>query len=90
VAEENNKESNSSDNSTGGPWWKQGMQMFSEISTWIAVPIILAVIGGKALDEHLGTKHLFLLLFAGLAFLLSAYGIIKTVKAYTSKIKNNK
>ena len=41
----------------GGPWWKPAMQIFSEISTWIAAPIILAVIAGKALDNHFGTTQ---------------------------------
>ena len=55
----------------GSPWWRPGVQIFSEISTWIAVPIILALIGGKALDKHYGTKPLLLLVSAGVAFLIS-------------------
>lgn len=70
-----------------GPWWKQGVALFSEVSTWIFVPIILALIAGKALDNHYGTKPLWLLILAGLSFLVSAYGIFKSVKKYTDKIK---
>ena len=81
--DENKKSLNS-----GGPWWKPAMQLFSEVSTWIAVPIIVAVIGGKALDTRFDTKPLFVLVCAGLAFLLSAYGIVKKVKEYTKKIKD--
>jgi F0F1-type ATP synthase assembly protein I len=65
------------------------MQIFSEISTWIAVPIILAVIGGKALDTHYGTKPLWLLVCAGVAFLVSAFGIVKSVRKYAAKIKES-
>ena len=62
------------------------MRIFSEISTWIFVPIILALIGGKALDKAYGTKPLMLLVLAGVAFLISAYGIVKAVRNFT---KNN-
>ena len=65
------------------------MQIFSEISTWIAVPIILALFGGKALDAHYGTKPLFLLILAAIAFLISAFGMVKSVRAYAAKIKKD-
>lgn len=70
-----------------GPWWKQGVELFSEVSTWIFVPIILALIGGKALDNRYGTKPLWLLIFAGVSFLISAYGIMRTVRNYMKKLK---
>ncbi|MEK9181458.1 MAG: AtpZ/AtpI family protein [Patescibacteria group bacterium] len=72
---------------TGGPWWKPAMQIFSEVSTWIAVPIILALIAGKALDQRYDTKPLMLLVLAGIAFLISAYGIVQSVRNYVKKIK---
>lgn len=84
--EENKQNSNNNlPASGGGPWWKPGMQIFSEISTWIAVPIILALIVGKALDNRFGTKPLLLLISAGMAFLVSSYGIVKAVKDFTRK-----
>ncbi|OGI88303.1 hypothetical protein A2906_01995 [Candidatus Nomurabacteria bacterium RIFCSPLOWO2_01_FULL_37_25] len=67
--------------------WIPGMQIFGEISTWIAVPIILALIAGKALDKHYGTKPIMLLVSAGVAFLISAYGIVKAVKKFNAKIQ---
>ena len=70
-----------------GPWWKQGVEIFSEISTWIAVPIILALIAGKALDRYYGTKPVLLLVFAGASFLISSFGIVRAVKRYAAKIK---
>ena len=73
----------------GEPWWKPGVQIFSEVSTWIVVPIILALIAGKALDKHYGTKPLMLLVLAGIGFLISSYGIVKAVKKYSVKIKKD-
>ncbi len=69
------------------PSWAVGVQLFSEISGWIVGPIILALIAGKALDAHFGTRPW---IFAGLAafgFLVTVYGIVKVVKNYMNKIK---
>ena len=68
-------------------WWKPAVQIFSEISSWIAVPIILALIAGKALDKHYGTKPWMLLILAGVGFLISSYGIVRSVKRFIEKTK---
>ncbi len=68
-------------------WWKPAFEIFSEISAWIAVPVILALIAGKAVDKYYGTKPLWLLIFAGLAFAISSYGIVKAVKKYAEKTR---
>jgi len=70
-----------------GPWWKPAVEIFSEISTWIAVPIILALIIGKALDKRYGTKPWLLLIFAGISFLISSFGIVRSVKRFIEKTK---
>jgi len=70
-----------------GPWWKPAVEIFSEISTWIAVPIILALIVGKALDNRYGTKPWMLIILAGIGFLISSFGIVKAVKRFVEKTK---
>ena len=75
---ENNKQNSNSN----GPWWKPGMQILREVSTWIVVPIVLALIFGKMLDAHFGTKPIIFLIFAGLGFLTTCFGIWKTMKDY--------
>jgi len=70
-----------------GIWWKPAVEIFSEISTWIAIPIILALIVGKSLDNRYGTKPWLLLGFAGVSFLISCFGIIRAVKKYAAKIR---
>lgn len=84
---EENKNKNGSLSHQGGIWWKPAVQIFSEVSTWIAVPIIVALIIGKALDNHYGTKPLMLLILAGIGFLISSYGIVKAVKKFIEKTK---
>ncbi len=80
--EDNNKNLN-----TKGPWWKQGVELFSEVSTWIAVPMVVALILGKWLDAHYGTKPLLFLILAGLGFLVTIFGLVRVVTKYMDKIK---
>ena len=68
-------------------WWKPAVEIFSEVSTWIAIPIVLALVIGKMLDKHYNTKPIFLLILAGIGFLFSSYGIVKSVKKYSEKLK---
>jgi len=77
-----NKQNNS------GPWWKPGMQILSEVSSWIVVPIVLALVFGKMLDTRYGTKPIIFLVFAGLGFLVTCFGILKVMKNYIKKIKD--
>jgi len=67
--------------------WKPAFEIFSRISTWIIVPIILALIFGKMLDTYYGTKPIMFLILAGLGFLFSCVGIIHVVKNYMKKLK---
>lgn len=72
-----------------GPWWKPAFEIFSEISTWIAVPIILAVIGGKALDTHYNTKPWFFIGCVVFSFMVSSIGLVRSVRKYADRIKKN-
>jgi F0F1-type ATP synthase assembly protein I len=46
------------------------------------VPIDVALIFGKMLDAHFGTKPIIFLIFAGLGFLTTCFGIWKVMKDY--------
>ena len=74
-------------NNYSGPWWKPAVQLLSEVSTWIVVPIVCALVFGKMLDTHYGTKPLIFLVFAGLGFLITCFGMFKVVKDYMKKLK---
>lgn len=75
-------------NSGGGPWWKPAMEILSEVSTWIVVPIVLALIVGKALDSRFGTKPIIFLSLAGLGFLITCFGMFRVVKNYIKKMQD--
>ena len=67
--------------------WKPAFQIFSQVSTWVVVPIILALIIGKALDSHFGTDPWIFLGSTGFAFLISSYGIVRVVMKYMKTIE---
>ena len=75
-------------NKSSGPWWKPAMEILSEVSTWIVVPIVLALVVGKALDTHYGTKPIFFLGLAGFGFLITCFGMYRVVKNYVKKIQD--
>jgi F0F1-type ATP synthase assembly protein I len=70
-----------------GAWWAPAMRIMGDISSWIVVPIVLALIFGKMLDAHFGTKPILFLICAGVGFIFTCYGIFKTMKDYTKKLK---
>lgn len=82
VETENNLNKNNSPRQGGASWWKPGVEIFSKVSGWIAVPIVLALISGKALDTHFGTKPWIFLGLTGIAFLISSFGIVRVISKY--------
>ena len=67
--------------------WKPALEIFSQVSGWIAGPIILALIAGKALDTHFGTKPWIFLGLTAVAFLVSSFGIVRVVSDYMKRIE---
>lgn len=67
--------------------WQPAAVIFGQVSTWVAVPIIFALIGGKALDTHFDTKPVIFLTLTGLAFIVSCYGIVKVVSKYMKTLE---
>lgn len=76
-------------NLNGEPWWKQGIRLFSQVSGWVVVPIILALIVGKALDNYFNTKPFIFLGLTGIAFLFSIFGIVRVVSKYMKEIEKD-
>ncbi len=70
------------------PSWAVGVQLFTEISSWIVGPIVVALIAGKWLDAKYGTAPWIFIALAALGFVMTIYGIVKIVKNYINKIKN--
>jgi hypothetical protein len=66
------------------PWWRDGIILFTKVSAYIAVPVIVASLVGKSLDKKYNTNYIFFI-FTGIAFILTMLLIWREVKVY----KNN-
>ena len=71
-----------------GAWWKPALEIFSEVSAWIVVPIVFALVIGKSLDKYFGTKPWLFIILAILGFMFSSFKIVKIVKRYAENLKN--
>ena len=66
--------------------WKQAFEIFTRVSTWVIVPIVLALIAGEALDERYGTKPWIFLGLTIVSFIVSSYGIVRVITKYMKEI----
>lgn len=72
----------------GGVNWKQGVELFSQVSTWIIVPIVLALVVGKSLDNHFNTKPTLFFVSIITAFIFTCIGMVRVVRKYIKKLKS--
>jgi hypothetical protein len=70
-------------------WWQKPLAMFSRLSTWIIVPIIIAALAGNWLDAKYQTKPWIFLGLIGLAIIVSSIGITKNAIIYLKSIDNS-
>jgi F0F1-type ATP synthase assembly protein I len=67
-------------------WWEPAVEIFTEVSSWIAGPIIFALIAGKYLDSRFNTRPWIFLGLTIFAFIISSFGIVRVVTRYMKKI----
>ena len=77
-------------NQNNKPWWRDGVIVFAKVSSYIAVPIILASYLGKFLDQKYNTGNLLFLVLIAVAFISTIYLIWKETKIYNKKIEKEK
>jgi F0F1-type ATP synthase assembly protein I len=54
-----------------------GMYLFTRLTLWLVIPILLAVFAGKYLDKKYDTEPWLFLACVGVAFIFTNIGIIK-------------
>lgn len=69
------------------PWWRDGVLIFSKVSAYIAVPIIIALYAGKFLDKKYNTGTLISFVLIAIAFISTIYLIWKETKNYQKKLE---
>ncbi len=62
------------------------LKIFFRVSSWVVIPVIVALIAGKWLDAKFDTTPWIFLIATGFAFLISIYGIIKVIGTYIRSI----
>ena len=67
--------------------WTQAVRIFSEISTWVIVPIVVALVLGKYLDSRYETEPWIFLSLTGFSFVVSIGGIAKILAKYIKEIE---
>ena len=71
-------------------WRGEGLNLFVKLSSWIVMPILLAVWAGKRLDLKFNTEPKIFFATVGIAFIISIAGMIATaMKAMRETEKNN-
>lgn len=70
------------------PWWKPALELFLDVSFWIAGPLVLALILGKWLDQKFGTKPLLLLASLAVSFIFSNILLLKKGKKAIQEFEN--
>lgn len=69
-----------------GPWWREGVMVFTKVSAYIAMPVILASFIGKYFDNKYNTGNLIFFIAISFAFISTIYLIWKEMKIYRRKI----
>lgn len=96
AGDEIKQKNNNLEQKKNAAWWQPSLVLFAKFSGWIAAPVIIAAFLGRWLDKKYGTEPLLFLITVGFAFLISMFGLVKTVKEEYEKIekdnieKNNK
>ena len=68
-------------------WWQPAINMFVQITGWIAAPIIIALFLGRWLDEKYNTQPWLFLGTMLLAFIITSVGIARVSISYIKKIE---
>ena len=72
------------------PWWSDALNIFSKITAWVAIPVVIAILLGKYLDIRWGSKPWAFLSLTGIAFIISMIAIGKIALQYIKEIERLK
>ena len=56
--------------------WQTALVIFTRLSVWIGVPVVLAVFLGRWLDQRYNSEPWLFLITVGVAFIISMFGLI--------------
>ncbi|HBI50493.1 MAG TPA: hypothetical protein DDY21_01445 [Candidatus Moranbacteria bacterium] len=73
------------------PWWQPGLVLFTRLSAWIAIPVVIAVIIGKYLDRVFHSQPWLMLASVSISFVVSIVMLVRIgLKEITASEKAEK
>jgi len=69
------------------PWWQPALTVGSQVTGWIAGPIILALFAGKWLDKRYDSEPWLFIGSMMAAFIITSIGIARVSIGYIKKIE---
>ncbi len=72
------------------PWWQEAVSLFTRISGWVILPLIVGFSLGRWLDQRYGSGQKWFFISLAAAFVISTIGMILQVKKEYGKIASLK
>ena len=78
------------DNKMNNNWvlWKPVVVFYVKTTSWIIIPLLLAVFGGKYVSNTMGSQAIFFVCLM-LGFGVTCYGIYREIKLYKKDLDKN-
>lgn len=68
-------------------WWRPVMLFYAKTTSWIILPLVLSILGGRYVSKTIGSQVVFFL-FVIFGFLITCFGIYREIKNYKKTIDN--
>ncbi len=68
------------------PWWQESVSVFTKLSGWVILPLIVGTTLGRWLDGRYGSGQRWFFICIGAAFVFSTYGMIRQAKREYAKL----
>ncbi len=72
-------------NMTKNPWWQESLSIFSRLSGWVLLPLVLGTLLGRWLDRKFDSDPKWFFIVIGVAFILSMIGLVIQAKKEMKK-----
>jgi len=58
------------------PWWQESLSVFSRLSGWVLLPLIIGTFLGRWLDRKYNSDPKWFFIVIGIAFIISMIGLV--------------
>lgn len=68
-----------------GPWWRESMMLFAQVSAWTLVPLFIGLIAGKWFKQQFKSDF-WMYVSIGAAFIISMIGVVRSTMSQFKQI----